>query len=239
MIAGHLFSGAGGLRLGFEQAGIATAWEVDILYGQDITNARPDEFRLVSVICGGPPCIHTSQAGRLSGRQTYQSLWPHMLRFVKTLRPLWVVAEQPSAGVARSFITGWAQALERIGYGVAGRIISSEHWLPQRRARWFIVGGLGVSGLALWDYLYPDGKRAQGGSTERRQGKLYSGSCPDCLPGGIFARICDRIPALVGAGNAVSVPVARYLAEKIVKAEAHLTTPPDYGSARPRNYRGQ
>ena len=217
--AGHLFSGAGGIKLGFEQAGIETAWETDILYGEDIreTETYSREFR-VDIITGGPPCVFTSQAASLSGKKTNQSLWSDMLRFIKGLEPRWVFVEQP-ASVDRHIIGAWVQDLQRCGYGVTGRIINSQHWLPQRRNRWFVIGRVGISGVALWDYLYTDCLRVQGGFPKRGEGKLYPGLCPDCMPGGIFARISSRALALVGAGNAVSVPVARWLALKILQAE--------------------
>ena len=220
MIAGHLFDGAGGMRLGFEQAGIETAWRLDILYGQDITKAHPGEFRLVDVICGGPPCVHTSKAGSLSGVKTNQSLWPEMLRFVQEIKPKWVVVEQPV--INRDIILGWIAELQLCSYGVAGRIIDSKHWLPQQRARWFIVGRMGITGLALWDYLYPDGERGEGRSAESGEGQLYIRSCPDCMPSGIFARVSARVPALMGAGNAVSTPVARFIASRLVDTEQRI-----------------
>jgi len=221
MQAGHLFSGAGGLRIGFEQGGIKTAWTLDILNGQDIQKAHPGEFRLVEIICGGPPCIHTSQAGRLSGVKTNQSLWPEMLRFIKEIKPKWVVVEQPV--VEREIILSWISDLQCYSYGVAARIIDSRHWLPQQRSRWFIVGRLGITGLALWDHLYTDSERGERRRTESREMQLYSGSCPDCMPGGIFARVSSRLPALMGAGNAVSIPIARFIAERIKRSEQSIS----------------
>lgn len=219
MQAGHLFSGAGGIKLGFEQAGIETSWETDILYGEDIreTETYSKKFR-VDIITGGPPCVFTSQAASLSGKKTNQSLWSDMLRFIKGLEPKWVFVEQP-ASVDKRIIQKWIQDLQLCGYGVTGRIINSQHWLPQRRNRWFIIGRMGISGVALWDYLYINCIGTQGRSAKSRKSKLYTGLCADCMPSGIFARISSRALALVGAGNAVSVPVARWLAIKILEAE--------------------
>lgn len=221
MKAGHLFDGAGGMRLGFEQAGIETEWRLDLFYGQDITKTHAKELRVVELIAGGPPCTHTSKAGSLSGVKTNQSLWPEMLRIIQENKPQWIVVEQPI--VDKNIIIGWIQDIQQSGYGVAGRIIDSRHWLPQQRSRWFIIGRLGVTGLALWDYLYSDSQRSERGSTESWPRKLYSGLCPECMPSGVFARISSRIPALVGAGNAVSVPVAKFIAERIIEAERKIT----------------
>lgn len=205
------------MRLGFEQAGIRTAWTLELLEGGDIQTSHPGEFRLVEVICGGPPCVFTSSAGRLSRVKTNKSLWPEMLRFVKEIKPKWVVVEQPV--VDREIILSWVSDLQRCAYGVAARIIDSRHWLPQQRSRWFIIGRLGIEGMALWDYLYSNSQRSEGWSAEGWEGKLYLGSCPDCMPGGVFARVSSRVPALVGAGNAVSVPTARFIGTLICRSE--------------------
>jgi site-specific DNA-cytosine methylase len=149
-------------------------------------------------------------------------------RFVRALRPKWVLVEQPLGG--RSIIVQAAQELQRAGYGCAGRIINSEHWVPQRRQRWFLIGRLGVSGMALWNHLYPHGERMEGRESgqgteraERQQIKpsmFFNGSCSDCMRDGVFARISARKLACVGAGNAVSEPVAEWLGKRIIEAVA-------------------
>jgi site-specific DNA-cytosine methylase len=141
-----------------------------------------------------------------------------MLRFVKEIRSRWVVVEQP-ASVDKIIIRGWVEDLQQLGYGVAKRIIDSRHWLPQQRSRWFIIGRLDITGLALWNYLYPDGERVQREQSAWSKSRVYTGCCAECMPSGVLARVSDRLPALMGAGNAVSVPVARFLAEQIKKAD--------------------
>jgi hypothetical protein len=44
------------------------------------------------------------------------------------------------------------------------------------------------------------------------------------MRGGIFAGISKRKFALMGAGNAVSIPVAKYLAERILQAEERIAS---------------
>lgn len=58
MNCGHLFSGpkrCGGLTIGFEQAGIETAWELDIVNGDDITKTDPRDLPTTDILAGGPP----------------------------------------------------------------------------------------------------------------------------------------------------------------------------------------
>lgn len=156
-----------------------------------------------------------------------------MLRIVNALRPRWVVLEQPKGG--QHVIFQAALDLQCIGYGCAARIIDSRHWVPQTRSRWFLVARLGIEGMALWDLLYPHGERMERGelrhaaSGEGRQEKdeesrgVYLGECADCLPGGIYSRISARKPALIGAGNAVSPPVAEWIGRRIIAAEGGIS----------------
>lgn len=211
---GSLFDGFGGLRRGIEDAGFITKWSRDIIYGQDICTDDPRELQRVTLLSAGPACQRSSYAAHLHRQKTNETLYPHLLRFVSHLRAAWLVIEQP-ASVDRDLITSWCRDLERIGYGIAGRIIDSQHWVPQRRARWFIVGQLGSTGLAVWDHLYLDSFRTQGQFREACEGLRFDGNCPECVRGGIFAGISQRRIALMGAGNAVTQPLARWLAERI------------------------
>jgi hypothetical protein len=218
MTHGSLFDGAGGMRRGLEQAGFETKWTVDILHGRDITSIEPCELEPVDLISGGPVCRRTSRAAQWHRQRDNSSLWPYMLRIVQALRPKWVLVEQP-ASVARAVIRGWVCDLERSGYGVSGRIVDSKHWVPQQRARWYLIGRLGAIGVELRDHLYPDSIRMEGAHVQGSTGVRFDGNCPDCLRGGIFARVSARKSALMGAGNAVTVPTARWLGERIAAME--------------------
>ena len=232
MTHGSLFNGFGGISRGFKQIGISTIWTLDILYGQDIQTENPNKYERPDIISGGPPCIHTSSCASLSRQRTLASLWPSMLRFIQVIKPKWVLVEQPKGG--KPIIIQASQALQRIGYGCAARIVDSKHWLPQQRARWFLIGRMDTGGMELWNYLYPSSRRMEGGLfnkkthreiKEKNQENMlcFDGSCPDCLRDGIFARLSKRKFAYMGAGNAVSQPVAKWLGERIIAAEQMIT----------------
>lgn len=109
---GSLFAGIGGFDLGFERAGMACEWQVEIdPYCQrvlakhwpnvrrwdDVRTFPPgpvDEWR-VDVICGGFPCQDISAANPrgkgLGGSRS--GLWWEYYRIVKAMRPAWVVIE--------------------------------------------------------------------------------------------------------------------------------------------------
>ncbi len=106
-----LFAGAGGLTLGFEQAGLGFlpvfAVEVDLaaartykrnfgcpVYDGSIEDL--DRFEDADIILGGPPCQGFSPLGRDRddvSRAQLNGLWQHYLRAVRQVRPLAFVIE--------------------------------------------------------------------------------------------------------------------------------------------------
>lgn len=225
---GSLFDGAGGMRSGFEDAGFQTKWALDILNGHDITRSNPADYQRVGLISGGPPCQRGSELAKFDRSRTFVTLWPEMLRFVAALMPEWVVVENVEG--FKWQMVDWTADLQRLGYGCAGQLIDSRHWVPQQRTRAFIVARLGANGLALWNHLYAPGvgasresrdwnhQEAHGERDQRNHpqaGDLFTGPCDKCVRGGILAGNDARKFALMGAGNAVTQKVARFLAERI------------------------
>ena len=112
MRIGSLFSGIGGLELGLERAipNATTLWQIELNpYARrvlakhwpnarrydDIQTTDPNELPPVDLICGGFPCQdisrqNPSKAG-VSGRKS--GLWAHYVRFIRGLRPRFVVVE--------------------------------------------------------------------------------------------------------------------------------------------------
>jgi site-specific DNA-cytosine methylase len=229
---GSLFHGFGGLARGLEDAGFETVWAYDLLTGHDIAALDPRDSERVDLISGGPPCQRGSVLSHYkSDRRNYQTPWKEMLRFVEVLRPRWIVVENVP-GFQRQMVD-WTADLHKLGYGCAGQSLDSRHWVPQQRTRCFIVGRLGVEGMALWNHLYASGERIEARestlfseknctSSQRRSAskvQLFSGSCPDCLRGGIFAGHTAKSLACLGAGNAVTQTLAAWLGEKILAYE--------------------
>ena len=109
MTHGSLFSGIGGIDLGFEMAGIKTAWTCDIddwcnellkkrfpdaKNYQNVYDINKNTAQRVDIISGGFPCQDVSQAGKGEGLDGKRSgLWFEMHRIIRELRPKWVLIE--------------------------------------------------------------------------------------------------------------------------------------------------
>lgn len=105
---GSLFTGIGGLDLGFDWAGWKPAWQVEndpacikVLEAHwpnterhmDIHDTNFTHLARVDCIIGGFPCQPVSHAGQRQGTSDARWLWPEMLRAIREQRPAFVVAE--------------------------------------------------------------------------------------------------------------------------------------------------
>lgn len=114
---GSLFSGIGGLELGLEQAGMRTAWQVemddyatsvlerhwpDAIRFRDVREVGAHNLPRVDLICGGFPCQDISLAGKGAGLAGERSgLWFEFARIVRELQPRYVVVENVAALLGR------------------------------------------------------------------------------------------------------------------------------------------
>ena len=160
--AGSLFTGIGGLDLGFERAGIHSAFQVECDRGcrhilrrhfpnatrfADVRTVGAHNLQPVDIIHGGFPCQNLSKAGRGAGLAGARSgLWFEFHRIVSELKPAFVAIENVFGLLSqrhRSDFGTIIQGLGDSGYRVAYRIIDSQFFLPQRRKRLFIIASLG------------------------------------------------------------------------------------------------
>lgn len=166
-----LFSGAGGLDVGFETAGFDTlfanefdrdaaeAWRANrpdrahVMVEGDI-NAHLDElgaFRGVDVLFGGPPCQGFSVAGKMDpGDERSQLVWRYM-DAVESVRPKVFVMENVAAlgrlakweGVRRGIVRRGAG----LGYDVSFEVHHApDYGVPENRDRVIFVGVRGDVG---------------------------------------------------------------------------------------------
>jgi len=163
-----LFSGAGGLDLGFVNAGFeiiaaneydSAIWETyeknheATLIKGDIRKISSDEFPECDGIIGGPPCQSWSEAGSLRGIDDPRGqLFFEYIRLIKDKKPKFFLAENVSGMLAKRHseaVQNIIKHFEDAGYDVHIKMLNaSDFGVPQDRKRVFYVGirkDLGVS----------------------------------------------------------------------------------------------
>ena len=163
---GSLFSGIGGIDLGFEWAGIETKWQVEIdEYCQkllsirfphtekftDVRKVGSHNLEKVDIISGGFPCQDISIAGKGEGIDGKRSgLWAEMHRVISELRPRFAFIEN----VPMLTIRGGSELLATLPK--SGMMQNGKLW---GQTTW--VRGTEGNGFGLWptpntmDYLPP------------------------------------------------------------------------------------
>jgi len=156
-----LFSGAGGLDLGFEKAGFNTIWaneyDKDIweTYEKNFPHTKLDRRSITKIpsneipetlgIIGGPPCQSWSEAGSLRGIDDHRGqLFFEFIRLLKDKQPLFFLAENVSGMLASRH----SEALENIkklfqesGYTLSFQMLNAHDFkVPQDRKRVFFIG---------------------------------------------------------------------------------------------------
>lgn len=175
-----LFAGAGGLSLGFEQAGfdIAAAVEIDPIHcathernfpyskticasvvevtGNDIRDRANLGNAEIDVVFGGAPCQGFSLIGKRAFDDPRNQLVFHYVRIVTELQPKYFVFENVKGltlGKHAEFLKELIAVLEGAGYDVVlpYRVLNAADFgVPQDRRRLFLVGAR--RGLTLPDY---------------------------------------------------------------------------------------
>jgi len=155
-----LFSGGGGLDLGFERAGWEPVVCVDndpvscdtLAYNRpgwnvvcdDIRNFDATPYAGVDAVVGGPPCQGFSTAGKGDPDDPRNFLWLEYMRVVSEVRPRAVVIENVSALTHRrngDHLSGIMNALEEQGYTFAyGVLNAADYGVPQGRRRLIVIG---------------------------------------------------------------------------------------------------
>lgn len=170
-----LFSGAGGLDLGFEKAGfqtlVANEYDPKIcptfranfphthLIEGDIRHISSEQFpKNVAGIIGGPPCQSWSEAGTLKGIEDARGqLFYDYIRILSAVQPLFFVAENVSGMLAkrhRDAVNSFLQLFDKVGYDVNLQMLNANDYdVPEDRKRVFYIGFR--KDLQIHDYQYP------------------------------------------------------------------------------------
>ncbi len=169
-IAVDLFAGAGGMSLGFEQAGfdVLAAVELDpihcathefnfplcSIFCKSIENISGEEIRRnsaigqqdIDVVFGGPPCQGFSLIGKRSFDDPRNALVFHYIRLVLELQPKFFILENVKGmalGKHQEFIREIINLVEQNGYKIRKEyqvLNAAEYGVPQNRERLFLLG---------------------------------------------------------------------------------------------------
>jgi DNA (cytosine-5)-methyltransferase 1 len=156
-----LFSGCGGLDLGFSQAGFNIAWaneydkniwetyeknHVDtILDRRDIRNISTKEIPDCIGIIGGPPCQSWSEGGTQKGIEDERGqLFLDYIRILEDKQPLFFLAENVSGMLQQKHSKAFndiTNSFRNAGYSIACQLINAKDYgVPQDRKRVIIIG---------------------------------------------------------------------------------------------------
>lgn len=200
-----LFSGVGGMSLGFEQAGfdVVAAVEIDPIHaaahafnfpettviarsvtelsGQDIREIAGIGDRKVDVVFGGAPCQGFSMIGKRALDDPRNGLVRDFVRIVRELDASYFVFENVkgiTVGRHRAFLDELIGEFDSAGYQVETRwkvLNAASYGVPQNRERLILMGV--KKGLTL--PRYPGARTRPAGS---QKGPLPEGpSCKDAL----------------------------------------------------------
>lgn len=181
-----LFAGAGGLSLGFEQAGfdVAAAVEIDPIHcavhkynfpdsavicasvvdltGAEIRQRAGLGKSEIDCVFGGAPCQGFSMIGKRVMDDPRNQLVFHYVRLVKELQPKYCVFENVKGltlGKHKQFLSELIDSLDEAGYDVLSPyqvLNAADFGVPQNRHRLFLVGVR--KGLVMPEYPLPIGR---------------------------------------------------------------------------------
>lgn len=164
-----IFSGGGGLSLGFEQAGFSIAaafdnWDAAIEFHKknighpifkcdlsDVESAikviqpyQPD------VIIGGPPCQDFSSAGKRDEGLGRADLTISFANIIEKIRPQFFVMENVERAIRSNAFASASKLFSDSGYGLTIQVLdASKCGVPQIRKRLFVIGELNGPDNAL------------------------------------------------------------------------------------------
>ena len=164
-----LFSGCGGLSLGFQNAGVEVLASVDNwdkavevykknfshkCYLHDLTDEEGTHTiikkYMPDMIIGGPPCQDFSSAGKRDETLGRADLTYHFANIICNYKPKWFVMENVERIKKSHILSEVISQFTKAGYGLTAAILNASYCnTPQSRNRFFLIGGLGVKNNIL------------------------------------------------------------------------------------------
>lgn len=158
-----LFSGCGGLSLGFENAGFDVVaaydnWQPAIAvhkanFTHPIFNVNLSDENIAvkhiskyqpNMIIGGPPCQDFSSAGKRDENNGRGDLTISYAKIISALKPSWFVMENVSTITKSTKLAVARDMFKQSGYGLTQIVLNAALCgVPQRRKRFIMIGHLG------------------------------------------------------------------------------------------------
>jgi DNA (cytosine-5)-methyltransferase 1 len=157
-----LFSGCGGMSLGFQKAGfnILAAfdnWEPAInvykenfnhpIYNTDLSNDLLDYSIFTAhnpdIIIGGPPCQDFSSAGKRDEKLGRADLTIYFARIISKVKPKFFVMENVERIIKSKTLKDALKIFAKSGYHLSQKVLDASFCgVPQKRKRFFLIGTL-------------------------------------------------------------------------------------------------
>ena len=154
-----LFCGAGGLDIGFENAGFKIIWANDfnedacrthmgwsnatVVCG-DIAEIATEDIPNADIMLGGFPCQGFSLSGPRKIDDRRNSLYKHYVRIVREKKPLMFIGENVKGLLSMGdgkIIGAIINEFSDCGYNVSCKLLNAKHYgVPEDRERVIIVG---------------------------------------------------------------------------------------------------
>ncbi|MCI6861451.1 MAG: DNA cytosine methyltransferase [Prevotella sp.] len=181
-----LFSGAGGLDLGFIRAGHEIVWANDLyadavktykhnigghIVERDIRDILSEEIPDCDIVIGGFPCQGFSVANvKRNTSDERNTLYKELIRVINDKRPMFFVAENVKGilslgkgGVFKMIMRDFSN----LGYKVKYKLLNAaDYGVPQTRQRVIIVG---VREDVEFEYVYPEPTHSKDGTDGKRK----------------------------------------------------------------------
>ena len=167
-----LFTGCGGMSLGFQNAGfeIVSAFDnwkpaIDVYkanFDHEIINmnlSNVSDYELFKkynpdMIIGGPPCQDFSSAGKRNECLGRADLTISFAEIVTNVKPKWFVMENVGMIKNSKVLLDSFKMFETAGYNLTAKILNASLCsVPQLRKRYFLIGEFGGKGNVLEYYL--------------------------------------------------------------------------------------
>ena len=171
-----LFSGCGGLSLGFQKAGVDILaaidnWDIALdIYrenfnhpviqqdlSEEVTSIKIIRKFAPEMIIGGSPCQDFSSAGKRDVNGDRANLTYNFANIVCEIKPKWFVMENVQRITKSPILPQISDQLRRCGYGLSSVVLdASLCHVPQSRSRFFLIGEFGGKQNALVDLFKID-----------------------------------------------------------------------------------